>query len=537
MTQPDVAVIGSGASAVAAAWALARAGRSVRMFDVGIDAPPHVPLVPMADWARIRRTDPHQHRFFLGDSFEGIPLGSSRVGSQLTPPRRFVTREAPTLLPRTTEGFVGLESVALGGLASAWGAAISPWAAHDFRDLPISLTDLIPHYNAISDLIGVCGDSGDDLSALMHDPPGMMPPLDTDPASTALLARYHTHRKDLHTRGLRLGRARLAACSRIHRGRGPHPHLDLDFWSDHGDAVYRPRFTLRELLALPNFEYVPGVLVRSLHPDTSGVRISLRRLSDNTADDSRARRVILAAGALGSARIALRSLAAFATPVPLVSNTSTYHALLNLPAIGAPQPEPRHSLTQLTGFFSPPEGGPEMQLQVYSYRSLLTFKLLREQPLAFPEGTAVLRALLPILSLLGMHHHDRPSPDKHCELREHKGSDSLHIRYRTSPREDADQLAAESRVRAIFRSLSCFALRRVHLGHGASIHYAGTLSMSDRPGPLNTTPDGGITGLPGVFAADSSVFPSLPARGVTFTMMANAHRIASRLAPQPAVSP
>ncbi|MFZ2874730.1 MAG: GMC oxidoreductase [Phycisphaerales bacterium] len=530
MTTPDVAVIGSGASAVAAAWALARAGRSVRMLDVGVDAPPDAPLVPMADWARIRRTDPHQHRFLLGDSFEGIPIGAARVGSQVTPPRRFVTRDAPTLLPRTADGFVGLESVALGGLAAAWGAAISPWGPLDFEGLPISLPDLVPHYDAIADLIGVCGDAGDDLSPLMHDPPGMMPPLDADPASSALLARYRDHRADLNRRGLRLGRARLAACSRVHRGRGPHPHLDLDFWCDHGDAVYRPRSTLRELLALPNFEYVPGVLVRTLHPDTSGVRISLRRLSDDTTEDTRAARVILAAGALGSARIALRSLGAFSTPVPLVSNTSTYHALLNLPAVGAPQHERRHSLTQLTGLFSPPEGGPEMQLQVYSYRSLLTFKLLREQPLAFPEGKSVLRALLPILSLVGMHHEDRPSPDKLCELRTLGGSDSLYIRYHTSPREDADQLTAESRVRALFRSLSCLALRRVHLGHGASIHYAGTLAMSDRPGPLNSAPDGAIAGLPGVFAADSSVFPRLPARGVTFTMMANAHRVASLLA-------
>ncbi|MCE7974956.1 MAG: hypothetical protein DYG92_11645 [Leptolyngbya sp. PLA1] len=530
MTAPDVAIIGSGASAVAAAWALASAGRSVRILDVGVDAPHDGPLVPMTDWARIRRTDPHQHRYFLGDSYEGIPLGSARVGSQVTPPRRFVTRDAATLLPRTDDGFVGLESVALGGLAAAWGAAISPWSEQDFRGLPISLSDLLPHYDAIAELIGVCGEPGDDLSAIMHDPPGMMPPLDTDPASTALLARYHAHRTDLHRRGLRLGRARLAVCSRVHRGRGPHPHLDLDFWCDHGDAVYRPRFTLRELLALPNFEYVPGVLVRALHPDASGVRISLRRLSDNTSEDTRARRVVLAAGALGSARIALRSLGAFATPVPLVSNTSTYHALLNFPALGAPQHEHRHSLTQLTGFFTPPEGGPEMQLQVYSYRSLLTFKLLREQPLAFPEGKSVLRSLLPFLSLVGMHHEDHPSPDKLCELREQAGSDLLHVRYRTSPREDADQLAAERRARALFRSLSCLPLRRVHLGHGASIHYAATLSMSARPGSLNTSPDGSLAALPGVFAADSSVFPRLPARGVTFTMMANAHRIGALLA-------
>jgi choline dehydrogenase-like flavoprotein len=37
---------------------------------------------------------------------------------------------------------------------------------------------------------------------------------------------------------------------------------------------------------------------------------------------------------------------------------------------------------------------------------------------------------------------------------------------------------------------------------------------------------GAVAGLEGVYVVDASVLPSLPAKAHTFTVMANAHRIA-----------
>jgi choline dehydrogenase-like flavoprotein len=56
----------------------------------------------------------------------------------------------------------------------------------------------------------------------------------------------------------------------------------------------------------------------------------------------------------------------------------------------------------------------------------------------------------------------------------------------------------------------------------SNTHYAGTLPYGESIVPV--TRDAQIA--PGIFVCDASVFPKLPAVSLTFTIMANAHRIA-----------
>jgi choline dehydrogenase-like flavoprotein len=51
--------------------------------------------------------------------------------------------------------------------------------------------------------------------------------------------------------------------------------------------------------------------------------------------------------------------------------------------------------------------------------------------------------------------------------------------------------------------------------------------MSKNPSPLQTDIFGRVHGTSKVFAVDGSVLPSLPSQNLTFTIMANAHRIAT----------
>ena len=90
----DVIVVGSGPSAVNAAYPLVRAGRAVTMLDVGHEDTVYRALIPKAPFAEVRRGDPRQHRYFLGDRFEGVPLGMLGAAPQLIPPRQYVVRGA-----------------------------------------------------------------------------------------------------------------------------------------------------------------------------------------------------------------------------------------------------------------------------------------------------------------------------------------------------------------------------------------------------------------------------------------------------------
>ena len=61
---------------------------------------------------------------------------------------------------------------------------------------------------------------------------------------------------------------------------------------------------------------------------------------------------------------------------------------------------------------------------------------------------------------------------------------------------------------------------------GASVHYAGSLPMRERPErKYETDRNGLLFGSRRVHVGDAACFPRLPAKNLTFTIMANAMRI------------
>jgi hypothetical protein len=173
-----------------------------------------------------------------------------------------------------------------------------------------------------------------------------------------------------------------------------------------------------------------------------------------------------------------------------------------------------------------------VQAQVFSYRSLLTFKLMKEAPVAYREGLRIMRLLIPHVSILGIHHEDRPSAAKRLLLRRGEGStpDRLRIDYAPAAAELAAQHADERRLRRIFLRLGCVPLRTIRPGHGANIHYAGTFPMAPSGGELTCDSNGRLRATRAVHLADGSLFPWLPAKGLTFTLMAHANRVGTLLA-------
>jgi choline dehydrogenase-like flavoprotein len=63
---------------------------------------------------------------------------------------------------------------------------------------------------------------------------------------------------------------------------------------------------------------------------------------------------------------------------------------------------------------------------------------------------------------------------------------------------------------------------------GASVHYAGTVPMSKHPAPLTTSKYGQSHDFENLYFVDGSTFPVLPAKNLTFSLMANATRIADQ---------
>jgi choline dehydrogenase-like flavoprotein len=62
---------------------------------------------------------------------------------------------------------------------------------------------------------------------------------------------------------------------------------------------------------------------------------------------------------------------------------------------------------------------------------------------------------------------------------------------------------------------------------GSSFHAGGTLPMRATPRALETVRLGRSPGLSRVHVVDASVLPSIPATTMTYSVMANAHPIAT----------
>ncbi|MGH7894943.1 MAG: hypothetical protein ACREQL_09750, partial [Candidatus Binatia bacterium] len=196
----DVIIVGSGPGGVNSAAPLVEAGRRVLMLDFGNEDRHYAPLIPREPFSTLRRTDTSQHRYLLGDHFEGVPFGGVRVGAQLTPPRAHILRDAAELQPAETDDFAVSMSLARGGLGAGWSAGVFPFTDDELRDMGLSVAEMQPHYDAVAERIGVCGDP-DDLVRFFPESPSIMPALDVDVNAETILARYERRRTALNAQG------------------------------------------------------------------------------------------------------------------------------------------------------------------------------------------------------------------------------------------------------------------------------------------------------------------------------------------------
>jgi choline dehydrogenase-like flavoprotein len=393
----------------------------------------------------------------------------------------------------------------------------------------LDLATLQSHYDAVAARIGVAG-AQDDLVRFYPPSPTIMPALDPDTMGALLLERYGRHRAALNAAGLYIGRPRIAVASRPMGDRGAYPYYDLDFWADPGRSIWRPMWTLDELERMPAFTYRSRCMVRSFSEDDGRVRVEAVHADTGVPEIHDARALVLAAGTFGTARLVLRALDRYDTPVPVVSNPYTYVPTINLGMLGRPTRDPRSSQGQLTAILVRETPHRHLvQAQVFSYRSLLTFKLMKELPLPARQSRRILQVLMPAFSILGIHHEDRPTPDKTCVLRRGE-PDVLEIRYRPGDAEERLQRADERVLLRGFRRLGCLPLKRIRPGNGSSIHYAGTFPITGEDRPLTCDRDSRLRGTRAVYLADGSVFPWLPPKGLTFNIMANADRVGTIVA-------
>ena len=541
----DALVVGSGPAGVHASIRLIERGLTVGLIDIGYTDQDYASQIPDAPWAELRANDPRQERYFLGgDPAESFRL-QSRAGAHLTPPRQHMLHRTLSHFPTVEDGLSVLQATAQGGLAASWGANCFTYSDDELRRT--GLSSLREHYEAVARDIGVSGERNCDLSPFISDFKSLQPALEPDDNALTILERYQKKRRDgsFGSAGLRLGPSQLAALTRpLDRtlggpevDRSAHAYRDMDFWSDHGRSVYRPTWSLRNLLPHARFTYLTGRQASQFRRLEDGrIRVSCRSAGNDGPSEFFARRLLLAGGAVNSARLVANSLDGHEFEFPLLCNPNRWVACVNWNMLGRPARDRRHSLSQLTALM--PVEGPGSDFlvaHVYSYRSLLLFRLLAETSLPSFIALPALRLLLTSLTLVNVQwpgdldagirlKFDRPDGDDRFR------PGLLHALSRTRPSQDRLEDRSLRKLLAAFFRLGVVPMKQARPLPGASIHYAGTLPRSHTFSRFGCRPNGELWGCPGAWSADSAGWNWLPAKGLTFTIMAGARAAADQVA-------
>ncbi len=519
-----ILIIGSGLSAASAASALVRRGVRPTVVDVGL--PPDPEAVGLKN--ELAGTPPTQ---WGRDSLDRI-RGMDAPSACGIPRKRWFGSDFPFRnLPRDWElhavDVSMARSYAEGGLSNVWGAALQRVTADQIEDWPISLEQLDPHYDSALALMELNGDGATSVTSA-PDVKKTEPVLRPSQQAKALLTDLERQRKDLAHRGITFQPSQLAVQKEDHQETGCR-YCGLCLFGCPYDCIYSASHTIKRLVRLGQIEYIPGTFVQTI--ELKGGRMAVRAwsLRENRQQVLEASVVLIGAGVLSTARILLESSRYYGKPLTIRHSDMFTLPLLRFQGVDSVSTEALHTLCQV--FIELHDHNicrKGVHLQVYTYNDLYLPLILKRlgalgSLLRYPVQKVVERLLL----VFGYLPSDisstievmlDPSRDRRILIRGNRDARSAKACQKVTRRLLYDWRALGG-IPLTFQT-------GVDLP-GGGYHSGGSFPMSADAGFPATDLLGRVRQFEHVHVIDASVLPTIPAVPTAFTVMANAHRIAS----------
>ena len=511
----DVIIIGSGAAGTFSAYSLR--GLKTLVLDVGHKPP----LESIAgNWYDLKNKEEHFNKI-IGTRFESLNDIEFRklTPKAKAPLMRYVIKKSQYAPGILSEEFSPTVSYAEGGLANIWGAQVYRFNNQDLKGYPITSEELGPFYDELMKHIGVSG-SDDDLAQFLGGTSGMLPAVQPGEIGGEILKRYQQKAGLFHKKGVYIGQPRLAVLTRDYADRQKLNYDNLEFLQSRNPAIYSPAFTLHTLVEKKEVEYLPGYLVERYEEHKDGVTVLARNLNDGTVEKFQGRKLILCLGAFNTARLVLFSNRDFSTELPVVENPFSLIPLVSVTRIGRPIDKESYS-SQLCFAYS---GNlcPELIIgMIYGVEGLPRSDMLFDFPFSISGSIAAAKYLLPAMAIMQVYHPSDPQEGNTLKINE---QGSMIIQFNRS-----EFRSIEHHLLKVFRRIGYLSASFLIQPSepGLSNHYAGPLPMRANPQrPYETDRNGLLFGKRHVYIGDSASFPRLPAKNLTFTIMANAMRIA-----------
>ncbi len=519
-------VVGSGPAGVACATALLNRGRRVHMLDAGVTLEGEkiglvqkLGSVPPEKW---EPADIAGYQSGMNPDVGGVPL-------KLVYGSDFAYREADEHLGVHYDNAGLRPSFARGGLSNVWGAAMMPYLDQDLADWPIKSSDLKAHYPAVIEFTGLSA-CRDDLEKFF--PLHTNRPTDLQPSrqSRQMLEAMEQNREKLASAGIHFGRSRVAVRGNHLPANDGCVYCRLCMYGCPYGFIYTSADTVTALQKNSNFTYEAEAVVTSVKESGPGVEIIGHDRVNRKPRSWRGRRVFIAAGTIATTRILLRSLEAYEQTAWIKDSQYFLLPLVLRRRVPGATREALHALSQLFIEIIDPAGrDTSAHVQIYSNSDLVNEAVAKSfGPVRGALGFFI-RNLQERLLIAQGFVHSRHSSRIAVRLKKDKisGDERLELVGEANP-------AAKERVRQVVRKLSAHSR---HLGAfplpimlkvaepGRSFHSGGSFPMTHEPKGFQTDLLGRVPRWRRIHAVDATVFPSIPATTITFSAMANAHRI------------
>lgn len=531
-----VLIVGSGASSVHFALSVLEKGYEVTLLDVGYEKPEDLCPDESIDGLKESLDDPVD--YFLGDRFESfIPPDYDAEYYGFPPDKNYVFTK-PESFKFNSSGFAPLFSFARGGLAEVWTGGVYPLNDHELSDFPFSFNDLLPYYSKVAARIGITGIE-DDLSFSFPWHEGLEQPLNLDYHSELLLTDYERKKEFLNkSLEFHMGRSRVAVLSSDKGERERCTYCGRCLWGCPNGAFYTPSLSLKECMKYENFKYVPGMYVKYFKYDSDNriTSVIAESVEEGSIREFTVEKLVLGAGTASSSRIFMESIYLNTGEVVkltgLMDNRQILAPFINLKMIGNSYDPENYQYHQVAFGITNRNPKEHIHGQVTTLKSALIHPIIQSLPFDLKTSVYAFRNLHPALGVLNLNFHDTRCDNNFMSLNvdEDRSNPSLVINYETVSGEKNMMNDAMNTLKKAFMKLGCVVpTGMAHIRPmGASVHYAGTIPMSDGNASFTATDQCRSNDFRNLYFIDGTTFPFLPAKQLTFTMMSNAVRVAEQ---------
>lgn len=527
-------IIGSGASGVHFALSLLQKGYDVTMLDVGHKKAGEVN--PEDTFMDLKNNLHDPVKYFLGQNYESVIYPDGKAEYYGFPPSKDYIFHAPSKFSVRSNGFSPLFSFSQGGLAEAWTGGVYPFNDHEIEDFPFCYNDIEPYYSEVANRIGVMGVK-DDLVRFFPMHENIMEPIDMDRHSDLLLSEYEKHKSYLnHTLKCYLGRSRVAALSRDKEGRKGCNYCGRCLWGCPSQALYTPVITLNQCMKYRNFKYIPDMYVSHFEFDSKRkvTGVVAESIHNEETYEFPLSRLVLAAGTLSSSRIFMESIFRNSGEIiklsGLMDNRQVLIPFVNLNLVGKPYNPHSYQYHQIAMGIECERPKEYIHGQITTLKTALIHPIIQAMPLDLKTSISIFRNLHAALGIANVNFRDTRREANYLTLEVDRRLKHPRLVIEYSPPLNEQPAIKEplKRVTKALHKLQCIAPSGMsHIRPmGASVHYAGTIPMSGKKDPLTASAFCQSHDFDNLYMIDGTTFPFLPAKNITFTLMANAVRVA-----------